>query len=386
MLYFLNRVCYTKYCKKDFEYLYQSRGTQKVPRGTKFAEARSMDSIINLQKKIVPELTDLLVQRYQILRQVSHEFPIGRRALAARLGLSERVLRAQVDFLKKSGLLQFSSSGMTVTGEGEDILKELADYVRKLQDLSFLEKTLSDTLKIGRVVILPGDSDQEDVVKREIGRTAAHILSKLLSDGKKHIVAVSGGSTMAAMAANITGTQANTVVVPARGGLGDNVELQANTIATVLAQRLGASYRQLYVPDSVSEDILNSILKEDIGVRAVVDIIKNADILVHGVGRANVMARHRRLPPDLIARLEEAGAVGEAFGQYCALDGKQVYMTNNAGLMLQDLQHIGTIIGIAGGKSKAAAILSVIRASRQDILVTDEAAAHEILRMANESC
>ena len=70
---------------------------------------------------------------------------------------------------------------------------------------------------------------------------------------------------MAAMAANITGTQANTAVVPARGGLGDNVELQANTIATVLAQRLGASYRQLYVPDSVSEDILNSILKEDIG-------------------------------------------------------------------------------------------------------------------------
>ncbi len=343
-----------------------------------------MDSIINLQKKIVPELTDLLVQRYQILRQVSHEHPIGRRALAARLGLSERVLRAQVDFLKKSGLLDFSSSGMSVTDEGADILKELADYVRKLQDISFLEKALSDTLKIGKVVILPGDSDQEDVVKREIGRTAAHILSKLLSDGRRHIVAVSGGTTMAAMAANITGSQPSTMVVPARGGLGDNVELQANTIATVLAQKLGASYRQLYVPDSVSEDILNSILKEDIGLRAVVDIIKQADILVHGVGRASVMARHRRLSSSIIERLEQYGAVGEAFGQYCALDGRQVYMTNNAGLMLQDLQHIGTIIGIAGGKSKAAAILSVIRASRQDILVTDEAAAHEILRMAEQ--
>ena len=206
-----------------------------------------MDSIINLQKKIVPELTDLLVQRYQILRQVSHESPIGRRALAGKLGLSERVLRAQVDFLKKSGLLAFSASGMSVTDEGADILKE------------------------------------------------------------------------------------------------------------------------------------------DVGVRSVVDIIKKADILVHGVGRASVMARHRRLAPELIAKLEEAGAVGEAFGQYCALDGTQVYMTNNAGLMLQDLQHIGTIIGIAGGKSKAAAILSVIRASRQDILVTDEAAATEILRMDKEN-
>ena len=316
---------------------------------------------------------------------MSHEYPIGRRALAARLGLSERVLRAQVDFLKKSGLLEFSSSGMTVTDEGADILKELADYVRKLQDLSTLEEDLSDMLDIGRVVILPGDSDQEEVVKREIGRTAARILSKLLADGDHHIVAVSGGTTLAAMAANISGSQPNTVVVPARGGLGDNVELQANTIATVLAQRLGASYRQLYVPDSVSEDILNSILKEDVGVRAVVDIIKKADILVHGVGRANVMARHRRLGPEIIANLEANGAVGEAFGQYCSLDGKQVYMSNNAGLMLQDLQHIGTIIGVAGGKSKAAAILSVIRASRQDILVTDEAAAHEIVRMAKES-
>ena len=342
-----------------------------------------MDSIINLQKKIVPELTDLLVQRYQILRQVSHEFPIGRRALAARLGLSERVLRAQVDFLKKSGLLDYSASGMTVTNEGENILKELADYVRKLQGISYLEKLLSENLHIGRVVILPGDSDQEPVVKREIGRTAASILSELLADGSAHIVAVSGGTTLAALAANISGSQPNTVVVPARGGLGDNVELQANTIATVLAQKLKASYRQLYVPDSVSEDILNSILKEDVGVRAVVDVIKKADILVHGVGRASVMAKHRRLAPEIIARLENEGAVGEAFGQYCAIDGQQVYMSNNAGLMLQDLQNIGTIIGIAGGKSKAGAILSVIRASRQDILVTDEAAALEMARMAN---
>ena len=232
----------------------------------------TMDSIINLQKKIVPELTNLLVQRYQILRQVSHEYPIGRRALAARLGLSERVLRAQVDFLKNGGLLAFSSAGMSVTEE-------------------------------------------------------------------------------------------------------------ANTIATVLAQRLGASYRQLYVPDSVSEEILNSILAEDIGVKSVVDIIKQADILVHGVGQASVMARHRRLPPEFIKKLLDDGAVGEAFGQYCALDGRQIYMTNNAGLMLQDLPKIGTVIGVAGGRSKAAAILSVIRASRQDILITDEAAAHDIVRM-----
>ena len=65
--------------------------------------------------------------------------------------LSERVLRAQVDFLKGCGLLVFSSSGMTVTEEGMDILRELADYVRKLQGLNSLEQLLCSKLNIGRV-------------------------------------------------------------------------------------------------------------------------------------------------------------------------------------------------------------------------------------------
>ena len=95
-----------------------------------------MDKIINLQKKIVPELTELLVERYRVLRQVSNEQPIGRRALAVQLNLSERILRSQVDFLKNCGLLNFSAAGMTVTDEGNAILRELADYVRKLQGLS----------------------------------------------------------------------------------------------------------------------------------------------------------------------------------------------------------------------------------------------------------
>lgn len=346
-----------------------------------------MDNIINLQKKIVPELSELLVLRYQVLRQVSHEAPIGRRALAGRLGLSERVLRAQVDFLKNCGLLNFSPLGMYVTEEGEEILKELADYVRKLQDLSSLEALLSERLNIARVVIIPGDCDQEDVVKREIGRAAAGILIGLISDGSEHVVAVSGGSTMAAMAANVSRSAPKTVVVPARGGLGDNVEDQANTIASVLARRFGAKYKQLYVPDGVSEDILNSILAEDVTVKSVVEVIRRADILVHGMGRADIMAVRRGLSEEILRKLSEEGAVGEAIGQYCSLEGKVVYVTNNAGLMVNDLVHINKVIGLGGGKSKAEAILSVIRASRQDILITDEAAAKaitEILAVDNK--
>jgi len=337
-----------------------------------------MDNMINLQKKIVPEMTDLLAERYRILRQISNEQPIGRRALAGHLNLSERVLRSQVDFLKGCGLLTYSSTGMAVTDEGAEILREMAEYVRKLQGLSDLEQFFLERLEIKKIVIIPGDSDKEPIVKHEIGRAAAHVLESLLHEGKKKVVAVSGGTTLAAAASAIRGNLPCVTIVPARGGLGDTLELQANTIATVMARNLHASCRQLYVPDSVSQETLNSILAEDPGIRAVVDVIKHADILVYGIGRADVMARHRRLPESFIGRILDRGAVGEAVGQYSDVEGNQVYVTNNAGLMMQDLPKIQTVIGVAGGKSKAKAILAVTRATKQDILVTDEAAAQEM--------
>ena len=37
----------------------------------------SLDRIINLQNKLVPEMVDLITERYKVLRQISHDQPIG---------------------------------------------------------------------------------------------------------------------------------------------------------------------------------------------------------------------------------------------------------------------------------------------------------------------
>ena len=340
----------------------------------------SLDRIINLQNKLVPEMVELLTERYKVLRQISHDQPIGRRTLAKKLGLSERVLRSHVDFLKEAGLLDFTLTGMSITDEGAVLLQELRDYVNRLQKLSSLETLLEEKLHLKKVVVLPGNADQDQVVTREIGRVAAGILLHLLSDHGPHIVAVTGGTTVAAMAQNTYGNEPETIVVPARGGLGDRMELQANTIATVLAGRLKTRYLQLYVPDSVSEDVLRKILEEDARVKQVVETIKSADILVHGMGQAQVMAKKRGVGPELMAHLRQAGAVGEALGQYFDLNGHVVHSTDTLGLMVNDLEKIHTVMGIGGGHSKGRAILSVLRSGQDDILVTDEAAAREIIR------
>ncbi|MNW71001.1 putative sugar-binding domain protein [compost metagenome] len=49
------------------------------------------------------------------------------------------------------------------------------------------------------------------------------------------------------------------------------------------------------------------------------------------------------------------------------------------GMRLQDIERTDVVIGIAGGKSKAAAIHSVLRFGQEDILIIDEAAAEVIV-------
>ena len=63
-----------------------------------------MKSIIDFQKRLLPDLLTIIQKRYHILRYIGAMEPVGRRSLAASLGLTERVLRSEVDFLKQQKL------------------------------------------------------------------------------------------------------------------------------------------------------------------------------------------------------------------------------------------------------------------------------------------
>ena len=50
--------------------------------------------------------------------------------------------------------------------------------------------------------------------------------------------------------------------MPARGGLGEDIQNQANTICSKMAEQTGSKHRVLYVPDQVSKEIYQSIIKD----------------------------------------------------------------------------------------------------------------------------
>ncbi|MFP4661291.1 MAG: sugar-binding transcriptional regulator [Halanaerobiales bacterium] len=338
-----------------------------------------MEYLFKIQEKILPELISIAENRYTILRNIYYEQPVGRRTLAEKTNISERTVRKELDFLQKRGLINISRAGAVITERGSGFLPELDKYIKEIKGIKILETQLQDLLGIKEVYIVPGNLEHSTIVQ-EIGRFTARLLNKLLRDGD--ILAVTGGSTLAqvANAMQKRDRPLNVTVVPGRGGLGEEVEIQANTIASTIAKKLGGKYQLLHIPDSIKEENVDRIIAEP-SIQRVLKSLKKANILLHGVGSAEVMADRRDMSTKQIEHLVTGGAVAEALGYYFNEKSEIVYTTTSVGLHLEDLQEIEKVIVVAGAPAKARAILSVLSPKYHDLLITDELTAKEIITL-----
>ncbi|WP_377887761.1 sugar-binding transcriptional regulator [Alkalihalobacillus sp. R86527] len=337
-----------------------------------------MRSLLALQQKLLPDLLEVMNKRYRVLRQLRLTQPIGRRSLANNLDITERVLRSEVTFLKDQGLLDMSIQGMQLTEEGEQLLMELEPVMNEVSGLDNLEEQLKDKLGIPEVLIVPGDSDVTPWVKKEMGRAAVGRLKRFQLQSK--VIAVTGGTTLASVADMMIPSpdMDGTLFVPARGGLGEQVENQANTICAKMARKAHTDYRLLHVPDQLSEEAYQSLIEEP-GVKEILEIIKSASIVVHGIGDAKTMAVRRKSTSEVLEKIEQNQAVAEAFGYYFNQSGDVVHKVKTIGLQLEDLERSELVIAVAGGHSKANAIEAYLKTGIQSILVTDEGAAKALL-------
>lgn len=339
-----------------------------------------MQNHLETQRKIVPELLEVLEKRYNILTTIYYNQPIGRRMLASYLGIGERIVRSEVSFFRKQNLIDINSDGMTVTSEGKDILEKLKEFIHELKGLSEMEEFMRKNLNLKDVIVVPGNLDDNELVLDEMGKSAANYLKELLKD--RMIIALTGGTSVKKMVDNMSKTNdyRHLLVIPARGGLGRNVGIQSNTLVAKLAEKLSADYRMLQLLENVDYAELFSILNEE-SIKEVQESIGKANVLIYGIGKADEMATRRGFKEDKIEKLKKLGAVGEAFGCYFDNKGKIVLSTSTAGIKSEDTKRIEYRISIAGGKSKAEAIIGVQRYNPQNILITDEGAAKEIINI-----
>ena len=330
-----------------------------------------------LMQKLAPDLAQEMERRALVLERIGALQPVGRRQLAARLNLPEREVRTVAALLKEHGLVVLDAAGMSLTEEASQILPMARLFSRDLRGLTRLEMELAQELQLEKVCVVPGDADSDEHVLAEVGRSAAIRLRSFLQSGST--LAVTGGSTMREVAFSIPhGSPMNVMVVPARGGIGKALETQANTVASEIAKKLGGHHRLMHLPDHLDEQALNEMrkLKE---IDETLALLERADVVLHGIGRADEMAHKRQLPGTVEAELLRKGAVAEAYGCYFNKDGKLIYAASTVARDLGILKPRCARIAVAAGAKKAEAIKAVMKNRTHAMLVTDEGAAKAIL-------
>lgn len=343
-----------------------------------------MKDILLLQQKIVPELIELLEKRYTILRAIYFNMPVGRRALAVQLGIGERIIRSEVNFLKSRNLIEINSMGMNVTGEGEEIIDTLKGFIHELKGLAEIEETVKERLGFQKVIVVPGNVDQDPLILKDMGRVGSQYVKSIINDSQ--IIAVTGGSSVGELVHSMPKLPklSNVLVVPARGGMERVVETQANTVTANLAEKLCSNYKLLHVPDAIRRETLEIILNEP-GVRDTIESIRKANLLIYGIGRADEMSKRRGLDDAEISELVDKGAVAEAFGYYFDKNGNIVDKTSTIGVKFEDVRNIDKIVAVAGGSIKAEAIIATKTYNKNSVLITDEGAARRIISLMDMS-
>lgn len=337
-----------------------------------------MHKILNLQKKIVPELVEVLEKRYSILRTINYNAPIGRRMLASKLDLGERIVRTEVNFLKDQNLIEIATPGMTVTREGIEVLDDLKWFIHELKGLSKLEQKVRELLNVRKVIVVPGNLEQDKSILPDLGKAASVYTGKTVKNND--IIALTGGSAIKEMIDSFPKMQnmQGILVVPARGGMGKKVETQANTLAANLSEKLNGSYRMLHIPENISSNILTS-LYEQADIKEVISFIKSANILIYGIGRADKMVLKRGISENLQKELLGNGAIGEAFGCYFDNDSNVISVCASPGINIQSLTNVREEIAVAGGADKVEAIIAALYNNEKSVLITDECAAEKIV-------
>ena len=339
-----------------------------------------MDNLLKMQQKLIPQVLDMMIKRYSILKEIYLNEIIGRRSLANILGLSERVVRSETEVLREQGLISVETSGMKITSEGIELLDGLKDIMNEVMGLSTLEEKLTQLLGIKKVILVPGDYKKNNNVLIDITRSAASYFTNILQE--KDVVSITGGTTMLEFSKSIKTDKKfeDVTIAPARGSVGVNVEVQSNNIAANISKSLQSKYESLNLPDKLGLESMLMLAQEP-EIKMTLDIVSKSNIVIFGVGRADEMLARRNLSDEVKKEILDKGAVGESFGYYFNKSGEIVYRLNTIGIDLESVKQAREVIAVFAGSKKVEAFLAISKINKNLVLVTDEESGKKLIEL-----
>jgi len=289
--------------------------------------------------------------------------------IADRLGISQPTVNRLIKRGRQLGLVEIKIRSP---------VEPLVDLEERLLALGGLE----------RAVVVPTVSDNPQTALQAVGEAAARLLVEEITDGDR--ICITGGKGVSAVVAGLQAPRRFDVeVIPLTGCVQGKHYTDVNHVSSLMADRLGGHAYQIHAPlfaDSPAECamLMNMRAVSDVFSRA-----REATIAVVGIGSiltddSSYYDLHPSSSMDRDA-IERSGARSELLAHLLDDDGRICGYSLNDSLVsvgLEEFRSITTKIGVASGPNKAWPILSVLRGSHLNVLVTDEATAQTILDIA----
>lgn len=300
------------------------------------------------------------------------------------------------------------------------LLKEARE--RKLVEISIrypprfsldLERRLEAELGLRDAVVVKAGDAAGGQLLCAVARAASDYLVRALQPGD--VLGVSGGETVALTAQMLPAATVQDLSVAQLGtavtNIGEGAAFSSAEVALQLAQKLGSLDHLVLipVPSLLDNEAIRDALLRDTGVQRAMTLLARCTVALVGIGTLEALATKveppsgqqdggaapsacrpcpRRLPPVTeaeVTELRRAGAVGEISARFFDIDGWQCVTSLDRRMVALDLHQLKTIpsvIGVACGSRKAAAILGAVRGGYVKSLITDDITAAEVLALA----
>ncbi|MBV8900339.1 MAG: sugar-binding transcriptional regulator [Verrucomicrobia bacterium] len=300
-----------------------------------------------------------------------HHRKLTQEQIAQELGLSRTSI---VRFLR-----QAADEGLVTVSLRLDDLRRMESSTRLAERFGLKEAFIVPTSK----------ADSEADGMRSVARTAALYLRNRLRPHQ--ILAIAWGKTMLEVARALDENQMEgAVVAQSIGGLNSGEAFNPLQVTSLIGEKLHARIYYLYVPAVVDTKELKDILLANSGVRAALDVARQASCFMASIGTVEnnaTVVQTGFLDISTLDRLKARGAVGDISGHYFDLHGRPVRGDIEDRIMAlswEDLQRLENVVAVICGRHKLRAALGALRTGLLDALIIDEPTAIAVLESDGE--
>lgn len=324
----------------------------------------------------------------------------------AKLKRETQIVYAEASSLRIRAAWLYYNQGMTQKEVAEKlgisrstVIRLLDEAMKRSEVQIWINENIDDFVELAikletlygldEVIIVPssGSSDVNDIAK-SVGLALGQFLSEVITDGTT--IGVGWGRTMTASLASFRSPRrANCKVVSLLGGIVAVQQTNPLDYTWRLASQLGAECYMFLAPLIVNSLETKKALIEECGLKTIYELAENLDIAVVScgdIGQNSTSLSEGFIPSQTLSELVSAGCVCDTMFNFIDENGNTVDHPINQLAMsieLDTLKKAKHVILASGGAHRATAIRATLKRIGCNTLITDEAAALELLSKAH---